>query len=60
MGTELTITWLKNRNAPIEKSTPPSRKLKKSLIGSLEAMPSLPPGPWWQDTWSLIAKDSPW
>ena len=46
MGTELTITWLKNRNAPMLKSTPPSRKLKKSLIGSLEAMPSLPPCPW--------------
>ena len=24
MGTELTITWLKNRNAPMVNSTPPS------------------------------------
>jgi hypothetical protein len=27
---------LKNRNAPIDRSTDPSRKVKKSLIGSRE------------------------
>jgi hypothetical protein len=38
MGSELTITWLKNRKAPIERSTPPSTKAKKSLIGSRESI----------------------
>jgi hypothetical protein len=43
MGCELTITWLKNRNAPIDRSTAPSRKVKKSLIGSRESIALSPP-----------------